>query len=71
LVAILLLVIALQLQRRQNAMTHPESASPNQIQSSLAPMLRMWTRSIGWTIVISTVMTVLFALLCDGCSGIH
>jgi len=52
-------------------MTHPESATPNQIQSSLAPMLRMWTRSIGWTIVISTVMTVLFALLCDGCSGIH
>jgi hypothetical protein len=71
LAAILLLVIALQLQRRQNAMMHPESATPNQIQSSLAPMLRMWTRSIGWTIVISTVMTVLFALLCDGCSGIH
>jgi hypothetical protein len=52
-------------------MTHPESATQNQIQSSIAPMLRMWTRSIGWTIVISTVMTVLFALLCDGCSGIH
>lgn len=52
-------------------MTHTEPAHPNQIQSSLAPMLRMWTRSIGWTIVLSTLLTVLFALMCDGCSGLH
>ncbi|MBZ5504971.1 MAG: hypothetical protein LAO78_05720 [Acidobacteriia bacterium] len=52
-------------------MMQPESATPNQIQSSLAPMLRMWTRSIGWTIVLSTLLTVLFALMCDGCAGIH
>jgi hypothetical protein len=52
-------------------MTHTESANLNQVQSSLAPMLRMWTRSIGWTIVLSTLLTILFAFLCDGCSGLH
>jgi hypothetical protein len=52
-------------------MTHTESAAQNQIQSSLAPMLRMWTRSISWTIVLSTLVTILFALLCDGCAGLH
>ena len=49
-------------------MTHTDStANPNQIQKSLAPMLRTWTRSIGWTILFSTLLAVLFALLCDVC----
>jgi hypothetical protein len=52
-------------------MTHTQSAAPNQIQSSLAPMLRIWVRSIGWTVVLSTLLTVLFALMCDGCAGLH
>jgi inner membrane protein involved in colicin E2 resistance len=50
---------------------HTESANQNQIQNSLASMLRTWTRSIGWTIVLSTLLAVLFALCADGCSGIH
>ena len=53
-------------------MTHPESvANQNQIQKSLLPMLRTWTHSIGWTILLSAALAVLFAMLCDGCSGIH
>ncbi len=53
------------------AMIKAESAHPNQIQQSLGPMLRTWTHSIGWTIILSTVMAILFALICDGCFGIH
>ena len=53
-------------------MTHTDSAANlNQIQRSLAPMLRTWTRSIGWTIFLSTLLAVIFALLCDGCSGVR
>ena len=43
----------------------------NQIQRSLVPMLRTWTRSIGWTVLLSAALAVLFALLCDGFSSIH
>jgi hypothetical protein len=43
----------------------------NQIQKSLVPMLRTWTLSIGWTVLLSTLLAVLFALLCDSCSGVH
>jgi hypothetical protein len=43
----------------------------NQIQKSLAPMLRTWTRSIGWTVLLSTLLAVLFALAVDGCANIH
>ncbi|MBZ5494393.1 MAG: hypothetical protein LAO76_25995 [Acidobacteriia bacterium] len=53
-------------------MTHTDSATNlNQIQRSLVPMLRTWTRSIGWTVLLSAVLAILFALLCDGCSGVH
>ena len=53
-------------------MTHIDSGiSQNQIQKSLAPMLRTWTHSIGWTVLLSAGLAVLFALLCDGCSSIH
>jgi hypothetical protein len=58
-------------QRRSIAMMKADSANQNQIQKSLVPMLRTWTQSIGWTIVLSAGLAVLFALLCDGCSGIH
>ena len=53
-------------------MKHTDSAAnQNHIQQSLVPMLRTWTHSIGWTILLSAALAVLFAMLCDGCSGIH
>jgi len=53
-------------------MTNIESAAgQNQIQRSLVPMLRTWTHSIGWTVLLSAVLAVLFAMLCDGCSGMR
>jgi hypothetical protein len=52
-------------------MTHTESAPQNHIQNSLFPMVRVWTRSILWTILLSTLLAVLFALLLDGCSNIR
>jgi hypothetical protein len=52
-------------------MTHTESVHENQIQNSLVPILRTWTRSIGWTILLSTLLAVLFALALDGCSRIR
>ncbi|HEY3769609.1 MAG TPA: hypothetical protein VGN44_13115 [Candidatus Angelobacter sp.] len=52
-------------------MTHTESATQNQIQNSLIPMLRVWIRGIGWTIVLSALLAVLFALALDGCSNIR
>ena len=56
----------------KNAMTTIDSGiNQNQIQKSLVPMLRTWTHSIGWTVLLSTVLAVLFSLLCDGCSGVH
>jgi hypothetical protein len=58
-------------QRRSSNMPHTSSASPNQIQNNLVPMIRVWTRSIGWTVLLSTLFAVLFALALDGCSGLH
>jgi len=53
-------------------MTHTDPAvNQNQIHQSLVPMLRTWTRSIGWTVLLSAGLAVLFAMLCDGCAGIH
>ncbi len=45
--------------------------SQNQIQHSITPMLRTWTRCISWTVLLSALLAVLFALLLDGCSHIH
>jgi|tagenome__1003787_1003787.scaffolds.fasta_scaffold20926025_2 hypothetical protein len=71
-VAQLLLHIPLLLQRRPNAMTHSDSAvNQNQIQKSLVPMLRTWMHSIGWTVLLSAALAVLFALAVDGCANIH
>jgi hypothetical protein len=53
-------------------MTHAHSErTQNQIQRSLVPMLRTWTHSIGWTVLLSAALAVLFAMLCDGCSGMR
>jgi hypothetical protein len=52
-------------------MTHTESATQNHIQNSLVPMVRVWIRSIGWTILLSTLLAVLFALALDGCARIR
>lgn len=65
------LLLMLPLQQRPNAMMHTTSAQQNQIQRSLVPMLRTWTRSIGWTVLLSAALAILFALLLDGCSGAH
>jgi hypothetical protein len=48
-----------------------EAANGNAIQQGLIPMLRIWGRSIGWTIIFSGAGAVLFALLLDGCSRLH
>jgi hypothetical protein len=34
-------------------------------------MLRTWTRSIGWTVLLSALLAILFALAVDGCASIH
>jgi hypothetical protein len=53
-------------------MTHTDSAvNQNQIHQSLVPMLRTWTRSIGWTILLSALLAILFALAVDGCANIY
>jgi hypothetical protein len=53
-------------------MTHTHSESnQNQIQKSLVPMLRTWAHSIGWTVLLSALLAVLFALAVQGCAGIR
>ncbi len=52
-------------------MTHTESSHQNQLQNSLVPILRTWTRSIVWTVLLSALLAILFALLLDGCSRIR
>ncbi len=52
-------------------MTHTDSVNQNQIQKSLVPMLRTWTHSIGWTVLLSALLAILFAMALDGCSNIR
>jgi hypothetical protein len=52
-------------------MAHTNSSNQNQIQRSIAPMLLTWTRCISWTVLLSALLAMLFALLLDGCSRIH
>jgi hypothetical protein len=53
-------------------MTHTGSGiNQNQIQKSLVPMLRTWAHSIGWTVLLSAALAILFSMVCDGCAGIH
>jgi len=68
----LLFILALPSSKEIKAMTTLDAGmNHNQIQRSLVPMLRTWTRSIGWTVLLSASLAVLFAMLCDGCSSIH
>lgn len=48
-----------------------EPANQNQIRKSLMPMIQIWVQSIGWTVLLSAVLAILFALALDGCSGAH
>ncbi len=52
-------------------MTQTQSANPNPVHKSLVPMLQTWTRCISWTVLLSAMLAVLFALVVDGCSGIR
>ncbi|HEY2169913.1 MAG TPA: hypothetical protein VGJ30_09840 [Candidatus Angelobacter sp.] len=63
--------MALPPQQRPNAMMHTESVNQNQVHKSLLPMLRTWTHSIGWTVLLSAALAILFALAVDGCANIH
>ena len=52
-------------------MTQTQSGNPNPVQSSLIPMLQTWTRCISWTVLLSALLAVLFALVLDGCSHLR
>ncbi|MGB8129209.1 MAG: hypothetical protein WCG81_05415 [Candidatus Angelobacter sp.] len=52
-------------------MNTTSQADHNQIQKSLVPMLRTWAHSIGWTVLLSAALAILFAMVCDGCSSIQ
>jgi hypothetical protein len=43
----------------------------NQVQKGLVPMFLAWSRFITWTVLLSALLAVLFALAVDGCAGIH
>jgi hypothetical protein len=49
-------------------MMHTQPANPNTIQKSLAPMILTWSRCISWTVLLSALLAVLFALILDGCA---
>lgn len=49
-------------------MTHTESATTNPLRKNLAPMFLTWTRCISWTVLLSALLAILFALVLDGCS---
>jgi len=36
--------------------------------TGMMPMFLTWARCISWTILLSALMAVLFALVLDGCS---
>jgi hypothetical protein len=52
-------------------MAHTNSAPQNSIQQSISPILLTWTRFISWTVLLSALLAVVFALALDGCSHIH
>jgi hypothetical protein len=47
------------------------AANHNEVQKSMMPMLRMWAHSIGWTVLLSALLAILFALAVDGCARIR
>lgn len=53
-------------------MAHTKSAvNQNQIHTSLVPMIRTWAHSIGWTVLLSALLAILFAFAVDGCAGLR
>lgn len=52
-------------------MKQAEHTNENPVQKSLLPMFFTWTRCISWTVLLSMLLAVLFALLLDGCSSIR
>lgn len=52
-------------------MSQPKSASQNPLQQSLLPLLTTWTHCISWTVLLSALLAIIFALLLDGCSHIR
>lgn len=52
-------------------MTQNQSATSNPVHKSLLPMLYTWTRCISWTVLLSALLAVVFALVIDGCSRMH
>ncbi|HZD96012.1 MAG TPA: hypothetical protein VE133_17250, partial [Candidatus Sulfotelmatobacter sp.] len=53
----------------KGTMINTESITQNPVHQGLMPMLRIWAHSIGWTIVLSTLLAVLFALALHGCAA--
>jgi hypothetical protein len=64
----MLFVLMLPRSGGQIAMSKTQSANPNPVQQSLVPMISTWTRCISWTVLLSMLLAVLFALMLDGCS---
>jgi hypothetical protein len=52
-------------------MTNTDSASQNQIHKSLVPMVQTWIHGIGWTVLLSALLAILFAVVADGCSRVR
>lgn len=52
-------------------MTTLEPAVQTQVRKSLLPMLLTWSRCISWTIALSALLAVLFALAVDGCARLR
>jgi len=48
-----------------------QAVNQNQIHKSLIPMVRVWIRSIGWTVLLSAALAVLFSLAVDGCASLR
>jgi hypothetical protein len=52
-------------------MSQAQSARSNPLQKSLVPMIHTWTRCISWTVLLSALLAIIFALVLDGCSHIR
>jgi hypothetical protein len=52
-------------------MKQAEHTNENPVQKSLVPMFFTWSRCISWTVLLSMLLAVLFALMLDGCSNIR
>jgi hypothetical protein len=52
-------------------MTQIQSTHQNSAQKNIAPILLTWTRCISWTILLSALLAILFAIVLDGCSKLR